>query len=80
MILQILLRRKNGAIPEDDWNRFLKLQHHMDDLERGTREGNQFQQTNLQNIQLIAKASKEYAASAEDLGFIEFLVGRVSLT
>ena len=76
--MQILLRRKNNTIPQDDWNQLLKLKHHMDDLEREIREGSQDHQQDLQNVQLIAKAGREYAASREELGFIELLVARVS--
>lgn len=79
MILQILLRRKHSAIAEADWNAFLRLQHHMAETEAGAAKGSEYLKNMIENLQLMARAGKEYSESQENLGLIETLVGRVRI-
>ena len=75
MAMQILLRRGQGSLSPDDWNEFLRLVHHNDHTKALAAEGDE----TWENIQLVARAAKEYSGSKEDLGLVESLVGRVSL-
>ena len=52
---------------------FLSLRHHVDDFKAQAQRGDE----TYQNIQLMARAGTEYSGSAEDLGLVETLVGRV---
>jgi hypothetical protein len=77
MILQILLRQKHKMISQVEWDQFLKLKHHIDDIQKAVASGDAYHQENLENIQLMARAGQEYSGSTEPLGLIETLVGRV---
>ncbi|MCJ1324053.1 hypothetical protein MMC10_000715 [Thelotrema lepadinum] len=77
MILQLLLKRKNNALPQEEWDKFLKLQHHVDKIQQGAEKGNEYLRDILQNLQLMARAGKEYSGSNESEGLIETLVGRL---
>lgn len=53
----------------------MKLQHHLDYFK--AQKHPQGENT-WENIQLIARAAKEYSASNEDMGRVEAMIGRVS--
>ena len=55
----------------------MRLQHHLDDFKAVDTPAGKEQ---WQNIQLMARAAKEYSGSREDLGLIESMFGRVSST
>lgn len=71
----MLLRRQNGVLPPSDWEAFMKLQHHLDDFKT---QKNPQGPNNWENLQLIARATKEYSGAKEDLGSVEAMIGRVS--
>lgn len=73
MALQILLRRQAGTIPVSDWDRFLDLRDHADDFKTQATADDE----TWGNVQLMARAAKEYSGSPEDLGRVELLVARV---
>ena len=73
--MQLLLRRQNNILPSTDWEAFMKLQNHLDYFKAQKNS----QGTNTwENLQLIARAAKEYSGSNEDLGRVEAMIGRVS--
>ncbi|MCJ1413659.1 hypothetical protein MMC19_007781 [Ptychographa xylographoides] len=74
LLLRILLRRQNGVLPEYEWEAFMRLQHHLDDFKR---QRDSDSQTTWENIQLMARAAKEYSGSKDELGRIEGMMGRV---
>lgn len=53
----------------------MKLQHHLDYFKA---EKHPQGENTWENIQLIARAAKEYSASNEDMGRVEAMIGRVS--
>ncbi|MCJ1249215.1 hypothetical protein MMC30_006438 [Trapelia coarctata] len=74
LLMRILLRRQNMVLPSTDWEAFMKLQHHLDYFKAQKNP----QATNTwENIQLIARAAKEYSGSNEDLGRVEAMIGRI---
>ena len=73
MALQLLLRRQAGTIPASDWDRFYELRHHADNFKAQAAAGDE----TWGNVQLMARAAKEYSGSPEDLGRVELLVARV---
>ena len=73
MVLQLLLRRQHGLLPAEEWEKFIKLRHHLDDFKTQAQQGDE----TYQNLQLMARAATEYSNSTEDLGLVETLVGRV---
>lgn len=77
MMVQLLLRHKNNAISKEDWDSFLRLEHHIYDLENGARNGKDYCTQTLQNVQLLARAGEAYSGSSENPGYVELLAGRV---
>ena len=77
MMLQLLLRHKNNVIPKEDWDSFLKLQHHMDDLEKGARDGIEYARDTLGDVRLIVRISAKYSDLPADAGNAELIAGRV---
>jgi len=63
-------------LPSSDWEAFTKLQHHLDYFK--AQKHPQGENT-WENIQLIARAAKEYSALKEDMGRVEAMIGRVSV-
>ena len=76
-ILQLLLRRGKGVLADNDWDAFIRLQHHLDDFKAVDTSAGKEQ---WQNIHMMARAAKEYSGSREDLGLVESMMGRVSST
>lgn len=74
IIVQILLRRRSGLWSDKDWTELLKLRHNIESF----RQMSGITGT-LEQIQLMARAAKEYTRSLEDLGFIETLFARVNI-
>ncbi|KAI4139896.1 MAG: hypothetical protein LQ340_007953, partial [Diploschistes diacapsis] len=77
MILQVLLKQQHNAISKEDWVQFLKLQHHMGKIQERASKGNEYLKDTMQNLQLMARAGKEYSGSNESQALVETLVGRL---
>ncbi|MCJ1397373.1 hypothetical protein MMC11_000566 [Xylographa trunciseda] len=74
LLVRLLLLRQNSALPQSDWWGFMELQHHLEDF----KNQKDYQSPNTwENIQLMAKAAKEYSSTNEDTGKVEGMVGRI---
>ncbi|MCJ1306783.1 hypothetical protein MMC25_000426 [Agyrium rufum] len=74
MALELLLRRKNLSIPDEDWGALMKLGHHLDDFRNAGAEGGA---ETWQNVELMAKAAKEYSGTKESLEFVQMVICRI---
>ncbi|MCJ1388083.1 hypothetical protein MMC18_000927 [Xylographa bjoerkii] len=74
LLLRLLLLRQNNVLPQSDWEGFLNLQHHLEDFK--AQKEPQGHNT-WENIQLMARAAKEYSGTKEDIGKLEGMVGRI---
>ena len=63
------------AMSENQWAAFQSLEHHTDDFRKIKGQGGA---ESWENIQLMAKAAKEYSQSTEALSYVETLICRVS--
>ena len=77
MMVQLLQRHKNNVIPKEDWDSFLKLHHHMDDLKNGARDKNPHHRQNLEDVQLMARTAAKYSGSSQDISNAELIARRV---
>ena len=70
--MQLLLQRKARTISTNDWKAIIRLLNHRDEFRSSPAHAE-----TLQDIQLIARAAKEYAGSPEQLSFVEDLLSKV---
>ena len=62
------------TMPEDQWTAFQLLEHHTDKFRQIKGQGGA---ESWENIQLMAKATKEYSQCGESLSYVETLICRV---
>lgn len=73
MVIQLILRKKQGLVSEQDWARFLSLQHHITFFKEAPPEKGDYRR-----IQAGAMAAKQYCALTEPVEQIEKWFARVS--
>ena len=62
------------SMPEDQWAAFQALEHHTEKFRQHKGQGGA---EAWENIQLMAKAAKEYSQTTESLDYVEMLICRV---
>jgi hypothetical protein len=79
--MQILLRRKNNALPDVEWDTIMKTQHHLDDFRARKQPPDPPPGDTLpgwEHIKLVAKGAREFSGSKEDIETVEGIMCRVS--
>ena len=76
MVMQLLLRRKAKSILDAEWQTFLDLQPHLDDL-HSSQTKNEQDLTAWQTIELMSQAAASYSGSKEPISFIQTLTARI---
>ena len=77
MAMQLLLRKKAESLPDRDWESFLDLRAHTDDIRNdNSRDG---QGSNRwQDLELMSQAAREYSETSESSDLVNSLIARVS--
>ncbi|KAL9606220.1 MAG: hypothetical protein Q9179_000617 [Wetmoreana sp. 5 TL-2023] len=75
IVMQLLLRRRAGALTETEWIDFLSLQTHLDDFRRNDLEDNGGV-TRLQDVIMMSHAAWKFSAVNETSDFVESVTTR----
>jgi hypothetical protein len=75
LIMRILLRRKENILPDAEWEAIMKTQHHLDDFKAQKQSDGK---SRWENMQLKARAIREYSGSNEDMDTVASIMCRVS--
>ena len=79
MVLQLLLRKRTGNLPEEEWQRFLTLQSHIEDMKKDTMARHS-DLTTWETVQLMSQAVSSYSGSLESLDVIQAVTARVGIS
>ncbi|MCJ1474303.1 hypothetical protein MMC13_002961 [Lambiella insularis] len=74
LLVRLSLRGLNGLLHPSIWSAFMRLQHHLDDFK--SQKSSDSQGT-WEDIQLMARAAKEYGGIGDEWGNVDAMVGRV---
>ncbi|KAF6236550.1 hypothetical protein HO173_005331 [Letharia columbiana] len=76
IVMQLLLRLNAKSLPDREWQAFLDLQSHVDEI-RSSQIKNEDGLTTWHAIELMSQAASSYSGSQEPISFIQTLTARI---
>ncbi|KAF6220177.1 hypothetical protein HO133_003308 [Letharia lupina] len=76
IVMQLLLRLNAKSLPDPEWQAFLDLQSHVDEI-RSSQIKNEDGLTTWHAIELMSQAASSYSGSQEPISFIQTLTARI---